>query len=92
METMEIIMRNRYGNEYEFVKVNNNTYTITGDLKYWRMGGREGVEGLGMSNLGFVDPSGGPFIDIGYEIERRKVINIASTKDGIFFTVEEENE
>jgi hypothetical protein len=85
-------MKNRYGDEYEFVKVNDNTYTITGDLKYWRMGGRENAEGINMSSLAYVDPSGGPFISLGHIIKGRKVTNIASTKEGIFFTVEENNE
>ena len=84
-------MKNRYGNEYEFVKVDNNTYTIKGDLNYWRFGGREGVEGINMNNLGFVDPSGGPFISPGYKIDGYKVVNIASTSAGILFTVENSN-
>jgi len=83
-------MKNRYGNEYHFEKTGDNEYTIKGDLSYWRFGGREGVEGFDMSNLGFADPSGGPFISIGYEIEGRKVTNIANNSEGIFFTVEAE--
>ena len=86
-------MKNRYGEEYSFVKTGDNEYTISsGDLNHWRFGGREGVEGLDMNNLGFVDPSGGPFISIGYEIEGRKVTNIASNSEGIFFTVEAEHD
>ena len=84
-------MKNRYGNEYSFVKTGDNEYTIAGDLEYWRYGGREGVE-MAFDNLGFVDPSGGPFISIGYEIEGRKVTNIAVNLEGIFFTVEAEND
>jgi len=83
-------MKNRYGNEYHFEKIGDNEYTIKGDLSYWRFGGREGVEGVDMNNLGYVDPSGGPFISHGYEIEGRKVTNIASNSEGIFFTVEAE--
>jgi hypothetical protein len=86
------MMKNRYGNEYSFVKTGINEYTIAGDLEYWRYGGREGVEGVDQNNLGFVDPSGGPFISIGYEINGRKVTNIAVNSEGIFFTVEAENE
>lgn len=81
-------MRNRYGNEYNFEKVNNNTYTITGDLKYWRYGGNDGEDGIDYNNLGFVDPSGGPFIGRGYMIEGRKVVNISMSNDKIFFKVE----
>lgn len=79
-------MKNRYGTEYEFVNLGNNTYTITGDLEYWRFGGHEGVE-MSMDDLGFVDPSGGPFISIGYEIEGQKVTRISSNEEGIFFHV-----
>ena len=85
-------MKNRYGTEYEFTATGDNTYTIKGDLKWWRFGGREGVEGIDKNNLGFADPSGGPFISHGYEIEGRKVTNIALTENGIIFTVETENE
>ena len=74
-------MRNRYGNQYEFVKLDENTYTIKGELKYWRYGGREGQSGWDWSNIGFADPSGGPFISHGYDIEGRKVTNIAVTGD-----------
>jgi hypothetical protein len=86
------MMKNRYGNEYSFVKTGDNEYSIvSGDLDHWRFGGREGVE-MDMNNLGFVDPSGGPFISIGYEINGRKVTNIAVNSEGIFFTVEAEND
>ena len=70
-------MKNRYGDEYHFVKVEENLYTIVGDLKYWRFGGQEGQNHLDYSDLGFVDPSGGPFICIGYMIEGRKVRRIS---------------
>jgi hypothetical protein len=33
-------MKNRYGNEYSFEKVDDNTYTIVGELSYWRFGGK----------------------------------------------------
>lgn len=81
-------MRNRYGDEYHFEKINENTYTIKGDLKYWRYGGQEGQERLDYNDLGFVDPSGGPFIGIGYPIEGRKVSRIRVESDEIFFEVE----
>ncbi len=34
---MGVKMRNRYGDEYHFEKINENTYIIVGDLKYWRL-------------------------------------------------------
>lgn len=74
-------MKNRYGDEYAFNKVNENTFTIVGDLKYWRFGGREGQERMDMTNLGFVDPSGGPFIAIGMSIGGRTIKNISVEGD-----------
>lgn len=82
-------MKNRYGDEYHFEPVNENTYTIKGDLKYWRYGGKEGQEKMDYSDLGFVDPSGGPFIEVGMKIEGRKITKIsAAGNDDIYFEVE----
>lgn len=80
-------MKNRHGNEYEFVKLNDNTYTIKGDLTYWRFGGKEGQDGIHFNDLGFADPSGGPFISIGYIIDGKPITNISSTDEGILFNV-----
>jgi hypothetical protein len=80
---------NRYGDEYRFVKVDENTYTIEGSLKHWRYGGKEGQEELDFSDLGFVDPSGGPFIGIGYKIDGKRVVRIrAYADDNLLFEVE----
>jgi hypothetical protein len=81
-------MKNRYGNEYHFEKVSENTYTIVGDLSYWRFGGKQGVSGIDESDLGFVDPSGGPFISLGYLIDGRKVVRISAIGEIILFEVE----
>lgn len=82
-------MRNRYGDIYHFEKLSENTYTIVGDLKYWRYGGREGQQKMDMSDIGFVDPSGGPFISIGDVIEGRRVTRIrVDSGEQIFFEVE----
>lgn len=81
-------MKNRYGDEYWFEKVGDNSYIIKGDLNYWRYGGKEGVEGINKDDLGFVDPSGGPFISAGYEIEGKKVKTIKQTFAGLIFEVE----
>ena len=81
-------MKNRYGDEYNFVKVNDNTYTIEGNLNYWRYGGREGHQGIDYNDLGFVDPSGGPFISIGYKIEGKSVNRIRSEGEKLYFEVD----
>ena len=74
-------MRNRYGDVYDFKKIGDNEYTITGDLKYWRFGGKEGQQDIDMTDLGFVDPSGGPFISVGMKIEQREIVKISASND-----------
>ena len=82
-------MRNRYGDIYHFEKLSENTYTIVGDLKYWRYGGREGQQKMDMNDIGFVDPSGGPFISLGDIIEGRRVVRIrVDSGEKILFEVE----
>jgi hypothetical protein len=87
-------MKNRYGDEYRFDKVSDNCYTIVGDLKYYRYGGREGQNKMDLTDLGFVDPSGGPFVKVGMMIEGRTIVRIGvegnpDTPDRIIFEVEE---
>ena len=81
-------MKNRYGVEYSFEPVSDNTYTIVGALEYWRYGGREGQERMDFNDLGFVDPSGGPFIELGMKIEGRKIQRIRAEGEQILFEVE----
>ena len=76
-------MKNRYGDEYTFEKIDDNTYTINGDLKYWRFGGKEGQSDIDQNDLGFVDPSGGPFIAVGSKIEGRTITRISAKTDWI---------
>lgn len=88
-------MRNRYGDEYWFEQVDGNVYRLAGDLKYWRFGGKEGQDGVVFSDLGFCDPSGGPFIEVGMELRDlgKKVTHIEAFgnldgKPTILLTVE----
>lgn len=83
--------KNRYGNEYEFCIIDDNTMTIQGALDHWRFGGREGTQGVDMEDLGFVDPSGGPFISVGMTIEGREITRIRANDGQIFFHSEGKN-
>jgi hypothetical protein len=80
--------KNRYGDSYQFTPVDANTVKIEGDLNYWRFGGKEGEDTVNEGDLGFVDPSGGPFLTVGGVVEGRRIKNIASKADGIFLTLE----
>lgn len=82
-------MKNRYGQEFSFEPVGENKYKFVGDVSYCRFGGKENTEGVDKDDLGFFDPSGGPFISVGhYFIENRRVKRISSTMDGVIFEVE----
>ena len=86
-------MRNRYGDVYDFVQEGEDTYRITGDLKYWRFGGKEGQQLLDMNDLGMADPSGGPYIEVGMQLMGRKIVRIyvgeaTDTTSQVFFDVE----
>ena len=81
-------MKNRYGNRYEFEPIGANLYTITGELDHWRYGGQEGESTVDLNNLGFVDPSGGPFIKLGYLIQGRAVVRISAQDGKITLEVE----
>jgi hypothetical protein len=79
--------KNRYGDLYWFEPVSANVYTIKGDLKYWRWGGQEGEDTVNESDLGFVDPSGGPYISMGFMIEGRPVRRISAVNGDLYFEV-----
>ena len=70
-------MKNRHGVEYHFEEISPGTCTIRGDLRYWRFGGKDGTSGVDMTDLGFVDPSGGPFLAVDGEIEGHRIRRIS---------------
>ena len=78
---MKTVMKNRYGDEYAYVPVDENTYQITGALKYWRFGGKEGQSDIDMNDLGMCDPSGGPFLSIGQQLFGRRITRIRASGD-----------
>ena len=90
-------MRNRNGTEYSWEKVDDNTFKFVmegNDLNWCRFGGQEGATTIDNNNLGFFDPSGGPFVSIGYELWDEnestyyKVVQISSTEEGMIVRVE----
>ena len=71
-------MKNRYGVEYSFVKYDDNLYRFNMDeehMKYMRFGGKEGQDGIDRTDLGFFDPSGGPFVVVGSKIYWNEIHN-----------------
>jgi hypothetical protein len=69
---------NRYNDNYKWVVENETTYRfeMAGDsMNYCRFGGREVVE--------YFDPSGGPFVGLGMEIDGKPITRLYSTKSGM---------
>ena len=85
-------MKNRYGKEFSFEKVNETTYKFVmaeEDMLYMRCGGKRGQNGIDENDLGFFDPPGGPFVSVGYEVEGKSVTKIMRNKEGFFVEVEQ---
>ena len=81
---------NRYGDSYHFESIEENKlkFVMEGkSLEYCRFGGKENIPGIDYNDLGFFDPSGGPFIEIGTTIQSRTVTKISRTDDGIILEV-----
>jgi len=84
-------MKNRYGKEYWFERVDATTYRFhmeEGAINCSRFGGRPYQDEMDMDDLGFFDPPGGPFICVGGRVEARPIAQIKSNSEGIFVIVE----
>ena len=86
-------MKNRYNDEYRFEQVRDKVYKIVGDLNHWRYGGKEGTSGVDTDDLGFADPSGGPFMEVGGVVfltntEKKTIKKIWANEGGVFLEVE----
>jgi hypothetical protein len=54
-----------------------------------RMGGKEGVEVVNTLDLGMIDPSGGPYIDLSTLIDNKKITKISVYSEVIMLETEE---
>jgi hypothetical protein len=92
---------NRHDGEYIFDRVSESVYEFVAlnekmiwCMGYSRLGGKEGAQSIDYSDLGFIDPAGGPFISAGFPIPilGKKVKKISIKKHGdnerILFEVE----
>ena len=78
------ILPNRYGDLVQLVKQDGNLYLLDGDLDYMRVGFNED------KSINFVDPSGGPFIQIGSKWDNFTIKSIEGIANvGYLFTLEE---
>lgn len=76
------IYKNRSGVDYSFHEVGENTVEVRfADFGFGRVGGRDGQEKLDPSDLGMVDPSGGPYIALGMRVNDREIVKISDKPD-----------
>jgi len=79
------VYTNRYSDTYQWIMKNETTYEfeMTGDsMKYCRYGGKAGVDGIDVNDLGMFDPSGGPYVTLGMEIDGKKIKKLYTTESG----------
>lgn len=90
LESNKFLLKNRYGENYFLKQVGVELYKLVGNLDYMRIiftdDGKE---------IYAVDPPGGPFLCIGYEVKPRFVIDrIYSSPEysSFVFNIKEKNE
>jgi len=83
-------MKNRYGDEYHWEKLNDKEYKFVMEdelINYCRYGSKEGQQEIDVNDLGMFDPSGGPYVAIGYLVEGKAVEHIRRTEEGFVVKV-----
>jgi hypothetical protein len=78
------VLHNRYGDLIQLVKQDKNLYLLDGDLDYMRVGFNND------KTIEFVDPSGGPFMQVGTKLDNFTIETIDSIANvGYLFTLKE---
>ena len=81
--TSNTIYKNRYGDQYQFTKHSDNSYKLEGNLKYFRHGFKDNPD-----DIIFIDPSGGPFLEIkSFSIDDQIITKIEYKEDIYLFYV-----
>ena len=78
---------NRYSDSYMWEAMDHHTYKFVMEdrvMKYCRFGGREGQSEVALNDLGMFDPSGGPYVCLGMEIDGKPITRIYSGEDGMY--------
>lgn len=83
----ETVYENRYKDRYKWIAENETTYRfeMSGDsMKYCRFGGLSGQPEVLYDNLGMFDPSGGPYVCLGMEIDSKPITRIYSEAGEVY--------
>lgn len=90
MYVNKVVYKNRYGNEWSVVSEDGIKYEFIiseAALAMCRMGATGDGE-FDMSNLSFIDPPGGPMIELGTLLDNKEVIKIDASGKQVIFEVE----
>jgi len=81
--------KNRYGDRFEFVSTDSPTrFILEGDLNHFRYGGKEDQDSLDQLDLGMIDPSGGPYVELGTKINNKSITKISIYSEVIMLETE----
>ena len=78
---------NRYSDSYMWEAVDDNVYKFVMDekaIKFCRYGGKEGDTEVDITDLGMFDPSGGPYVCLGMEIDGKPITRIYLEVDKMY--------
>lgn len=81
------VYKNRYGDTYKWIVENETTYRFDMNkqaMKYCRFGAKKNAEEFTMLDLSMFDPSGGPYVCLGMEIDGKAITKIYC-KDNDFY-------
>jgi hypothetical protein len=73
MNTSKIKLKNRYNDIYHLTPINDDTYKFEGDTGYMRVGYNGKIDS---SEIKFIDPSGGPMLQVGDLVGDKKIEKI----------------
>ena len=82
---MKVTYQNRGGDDITFEKIDDNTIKMSGFI-YYRIGYKDNV-------VDFIDPAGGPYIQIGTDVGRyfinhpRMIVKSIESSDGILLKI-----
>lgn len=78
MNTSKIKLKSRYNDIYHLTPINDTDYKFEGDVGYMRIGYmRIDYDGkIDSSEIQFIDPSGGPMLQVGDLVGNKKIEKI----------------
>lgn len=73
MNTNKIKLKSRYNDIYHLTPINDTDYKFEGDAGYMRVGYNGKIDS---SEIKFIDPSGGPMLQVGDLVGNKKIEKI----------------